>query len=75
MWHEYSLSRLPQRLPVCRVNLAGEITAIVLHFTWARRAHANDVDDVTSVTARPEVAVTVGRPCDDAVATRHWTLA
>ena len=46
---------------------------VTSRLTWARRARADDVDNATSVTARPEIAVAVGRPCQNVVATMHWT--
>jgi len=41
--------------------------------TWARRARADDVNDASSVTTRPEIAVAVGGSRENVVATMHWT--
>lgn len=58
----------------CRPQRFRHFRRLVDSLTRARRARADDVDDAGSIASRPEIAVAAGRPGQNVVAARHWTL-
>jgi len=44
-----------------------------MRLTWPRGASADNVDDVRRTAGRPEVAVAVGSPGENGMASSDWT--